>query len=310
MILIISEIGDNVTDSVMEYLPEFNVLRINQDDEIRRVTYNKSGYEIEFATKGILVLSAVKKVWYRRGYINRPAIAPFYANWKRSISANWLSVLTHLMESQASKTLGSFRLEHTQNKLLDLDLAKSVGFNVPETLVTTSKADVLAFIKTHGRIISKPLDSALSEVHNNIFGMGTVMIDSEVLQPLPELLPIALFQAYIFKEVELRIFYLEGELFTVAIFSQQSQKTVIDFRHYCELRPSRMVPFLLPVEIAQMVNQFMKLKMLNTGSLDFILTPAGEYVFLEVNPSGQFEWISIACNLNLEKRIADTLAKL
>ena len=44
-----------------------------------------------------------------------------------------------------------------------------------------------------------------------------------------------------------------------------------------------------------------------TGSLDFILTPSGEYVFLEVNPSGQYDMISKPCNYHLDKAIATFL---
>ena len=31
------------------------------------------------------------------------------------------------------------------------------------------------------------------------------------------------------------------------------------------------------------------------GGFDFIVTPGGEHVFLEVNPEGQFLWIEEAC---------------
>jgi D-alanine-D-alanine ligase-like ATP-grasp enzyme len=46
---------------------------------------------------------------------------------------------------------------------------------------------------------------------------------------------------------------------------------------------------------------------LRSGSIDMILTPSGEYVFLEVNPVGQFKQVSYPCNFKLEKRIAETL---
>ena len=48
---------------------------------------------------------------------------------------------------------------------------------------------------------------------------------------------------------------------------------------------------------------------LKTGSIDMILTPEGDYYFLEVNPVGQFSMTSSPCNYNLEKRIAEYLMK-
>jgi hypothetical protein len=38
-----------------------------------------------------------------------------------------------------------------------------------------------------------------------------------------------------------------------------------------------------------------------------IVTPEGEYVFLEVNPTGQFGWVSDNCNYYLEEKIANHL---
>ena len=44
----------------------------------------------------------------------------------------------------------------------------------------------------------------------------------------------------------------------------------------------------------------------NTGSIDLILTPQGEYVFLEINPEGQFGMVSHPCNYYLEREMALT----
>mgnify|MGYP003653909829 CR=1 FL=1 len=46
---------------------------------------------------------------------------------------------------------------------------------------------------------------------------------------------------------------------------------------------------------------------LNCGSFDIIYTPSGEYYFLEVNPVGQFQWLSYNCNYFIEKLIAEGL---
>ena len=60
-------------------------------------------------------------------------------------------------------------------------------------------------------------------------------------------------------------------------------------------------------EIAEKIRKFMNLVNMNSGSLDVILTPSGEYVFLEVNPVGQFWQVSYPCNYNLEKKVAEYL---
>lgn len=52
----------------------------------------------------------------------------------------------------------------------------------------------------------------------------------------------------------------------------------------------------------------MKMLKLESGSLDFIVTPDNEYYFLEVNPVGQFNFVSEICNYHIEKHIAKTLS--
>jgi ABC-type multidrug transport system fused ATPase/permease subunit len=46
---------------------------------------------------------------------------------------------------------------------------------------------------------------------------------------------------------------------------------------------------------------------LEFGAIDLILTPQGEYVFLEINPSGQFAWVETLTKLPLVDTLADLL---
>ena len=53
----------------------------------------------------------------------------------------------------------------------------------------------------------------------------------------------------------------------------------------------------------------MKELKLASGSFDIIVTKSNEYVFLEVNPIGQFSQVSIPCNYFIEKRLAEILTR-
>jgi len=93
----------------------------------------------------------------------------------------------------------------------------------------------------------------------------------------------------------------------MAIFSQKNNQTSIDFRKYDSQIPNRTIPYKLPVWVEkQLTSLFHKLG-LNTGSVDLILTPNEEYVFLEINPVGQFGMVSYPCNYYLEKEVAKLL---
>jgi hypothetical protein len=43
------------------------------------------------------------------------------------------------------------------------------------------------------------------------------------------------------------------------------------------------------------------------GALDFVITPAGEWVFLEINPTGQYGFIEHATGAALTAQLADVL---
>ncbi len=48
---------------------------------------------------------------------------------------------------------------------------------------------------------------------------------------------------------------------------------------------------------------------LNCGSVDLIKDKDGNYIFLEVNPNGQYGMVDAPCNFNLNEKIALTLIK-
>jgi glutathione synthase/RimK-type ligase-like ATP-grasp enzyme len=86
-------------------------------------------------------------------------------------------------------------------------------------------------------------------------------------------------------------------------------QTKVDFRNYNHVKPNRTVPFKLPADIAARISRLMAALELETGSLDLVKTTDGRYVFLEVNPVGQFGMVSIPCNYHLEQRVAEILAR-
>src|SRR5262249_2530274 len=104
----------------------------------------------------------------------------------------------------------------------------------------------------------------------------------------------AIFQEYIEKQVELRITIVGDQVFTAAIHSQEHPQTQGDFRRLALMPNPESVKhtiFDLPSEIRSKLLSLMSRLGLVFGCVDMILTPCGEYVFLEVNPAGQWGWI-------------------
>lgn len=195
------------------------------------------------------------------------------------------------------------------DKFSILRKARTFGLNIPNSIITNSKLELRAFLKKSGEVISKPLhESIYFNDDSSVTFFKTAKVTDDLIDSLESdyFFP-SLFQEYVEKEVELRVFYLEEQFFTMAIFSQLDPQTKTDFRNYNIERPNRNVPFNIPQEIKLKIINLMKSLDLNTGSLDIIKTPDKKYIFLEVNPTGQFGFTSKPCNYYLEDEIAKTL---
>ena len=117
------------------------------------------------------------------------------------------------------------------------------------------------------------------------------------------------FQQLIEKKIEIRLFYLDGKIYSMAIFSQRRDESKVDFRKYDFINPDRYVPFKLPTDIENSLTSLIKSVDLNTCSIDLIKGVDGKFYFLEINPVGQFGMVSKPCNYNLEMEMALFLSK-
>ena len=259
-----------------------------------------------------------KSVWFRGFLKHNNHLSPIFDNIECA-NAN-LAELRWRLGQEISKTntqifnnfKNAYQLPNPKSTKVDkfsnLRLAKDIGLEIPSSIITNSKKDLEDFFSKHKEIITKPLYETLNfKEKNDFISFKTNKIEGLDINNLSHSFFPSFFQAYIEKDIELRAFYLEGEFHTIAIFSQLDPKTKIDFRNYNEDNPNRKVPYLLPKEIEEKLEKLMKELNLNTGSIDLIKTPDKKYVFLEVNPTGQFGFVSKAGNYYLENKIATTL---
>ena len=119
---------------------------------------------------------------------------------------------------------------------------------------------------------------------------------------LPDEFYSSFFQYEIDKEYEIRIFYLDEKCYSISFHSNSSN---VDMRDNYSI--SHYEPYKLPVSIEVKIVSFMKKMDLISGSIDLIKSKTGEYIFLEVNPNGQYDWVSQYGGYNLNQKIAKFL---
>lgn len=325
-VLILSAEDDKTTDDVLDWLYHYSipVIRINGSNALLfkdlSIVNDQLICSLTTADGEVsLNIQDIASFWYRRGklsfakdYLKNIKDKHLQSAANESIDAefNELSNFLYRHFKSQKSSIGSIFHNRT-NKLYNLRVTEQKGLSIPDTLIATSKEQLLSFSKKHFKILTKPIGQAGLLFENNEFvldGLST-LIDVEEIEKLPNHFPPSLFQSYVEKAYELRIFYLDGICYSSVIFSQLDERTKVDFRNYNHEHPNRVVPYQLPDQIEKSIKSLMSELGMKSGSLDVIVTPKKEYVFLEVNPIGQFFQVSFPCNYYLEKEVAKYLSK-
>lgn len=323
MILILSEEKDITTDIVCNWLNynQIKFIRLNDENtkNVSVVLHIGNGDSIiSFKNNEIqFELSQICKTWFRRGNFNFMPSNKIALNLDRKAVANinqhidsenqtLVHFLYHYLKQKS--VLNDPRI-YNSNKLITLFEAQKAGLLIPSTLITDDVRIIKDFSQIHTNCITKNIQDILFLNFENglCTSQSTQKVNWEEITESKYW--YSLFQKEIEKKYELRIFYLLGKFFTLAIFSQMDKRSCVDFREVDvnNDRPNRLTPFILPKPIKLKLIKLMKKLKLESGSIDMIVDKEDNYYFLEVNPVGQFDFLSRVGNFYIEKEIAEHL---
>ncbi len=321
MVLIITNKADPHADVVLEKLEGrgVRVIRFNTEDFPRDIACTwKIGSEgvdgsLEFPLNRQVWLSQVKSCWYRRpdtlvidSKISQVEARKLALEESETFLKNlWVYLSDRFWIGYPHK------LRQAESKIFNLKLASELGFYIPKTLVTNQPEEAKRFFEEcQGNLINKVLGRGQVEYFKDYFFVYTHRITAGDLDHLNEIAYApCLFQEYIPKRIEIRVTVVGSRVFACEIHSQENQRTVDDWRHYNfdDLKDVKHLVHELPLEIQdkclRMVNHFG----LNFATFDLVLTPDGKYVFLEMNPNGQWLWIEDLTGLPISEAITDLL---
>jgi glutathione synthase/RimK-type ligase-like ATP-grasp enzyme len=197
------------------------------------------------------------------------------------------------------------RIAVAEYKPFQLAAAAAVGLRVPATLITNDPETVREFVERfQAGVVYKSLSGSPPPVDGRSLALYTT-----VLEPTdhshPGLARTAnFFQERVPKAYEVRMTVVGDHLFAVRI-DTDSPSARIDWRSdYSSLRYAVEV---VPNHVRGCVLKLLHGLGLDFGALDFIVTPKREWVFLEINPNGQWGWLEHATGLPITAGIADFL---
>jgi glutathione synthase/RimK-type ligase-like ATP-grasp enzyme len=118
----------------------------------------------------------------------------------------------------------------------------------------------------------------------------------------------AIYQEYVNKQSELRVTVVGSKVYACEIHSQATEQTRIDWRRY-DLPNTPHRAYKLTTDIEAKCLAITRHFGLMFSTIDLVVRPDGQVVFLEMNPNGQWGWIEELTGLPIARSIAELLIK-
>jgi glutathione synthase/RimK-type ligase-like ATP-grasp enzyme len=318
-VLIISTKLDIATDVVVKLLNDrgVRVSRFNTEDFPFKASLttkflaHENGASVTCAPPGISPtrLDDISSMWYRRVRSPEkptemlPGIYDFCLRESRStLLGSLLTQSIPIMSAPAS-------IWAAEHKIYQLAIAQRTGLHIPETLVTNDPNEVCnAFKRFKGRMIAKPVRTGFVDLGEEQRAIFTSQVLESHLEDLKNahLSPV-IYQPLVDKSYDVRVTIVGSRIFTAEIDSQSDPEGRVDWRH-------ASTPFLphyraqLPSSVSEKLQSLLANLGLAFGAIDLIRTQDDEYVFLEINPNGQWLWLDDMLELGISDAVADWLS--
>jgi hypothetical protein len=195
--------------------------------------------------------------------------------------------------------------KRVKNKVAQLMVAREVGLTIPDTLYSNHPAHIREFCAAHQAtgVIYKP---------HRVFQWedtpeGTFLAQTSIIDDISRFsdtqlsLCAGVFQPRVPKAYELRLNFMGDFCVAAKLLSQEDPRAQVDWRK-APLGALGIEPYTLPGPVLDKCRALLREFGLAFGCLDLIVTPDGDYVFLEINEMGQFLWIE---KRNPEIRLLD-----
>jgi glutathione synthase/RimK-type ligase-like ATP-grasp enzyme len=252
-----------------------------------------------------VALSDVKSVWYR-GFELRDSGSMNQADqrFRDAEISSTLSAFTTMLTDCNWVSLPA-AVDLAENKPRQLALAMQHGLTVPKTVLTTELPTIREFLRdSRDLAVAKRLSSPRRSdpiIYTTQFFTHDLEGHEGEFRSCPTLV-----QELIPKAADVRVVVVGDTIFAVTIRPRDRAATVIDWRGM-QLNELEFAPHELPASVSDALVRLTASLGLRYSSPDLILTPDGEYVFLELNPNGQWAWIESITGLPITAKVVDIL---
>jgi glutathione synthase/RimK-type ligase-like ATP-grasp enzyme len=254
-------------------------------------------------------LAEISALWYRRFFAGGQI--PTQLGDTRTACVNEARRTLH----GSIATLDCFKLDplmavrSADHKELQLARARARGLDVPRTMFSNDPEQILSFWEAlDGNVVAKMQSSFAIYRDDREMVVFTSVVRKSDLRDLAGLkYSPMIFQERLDKSLELRATVVGKRILTACVDSQRSATSAVDWRRDGPGLMNNWRPYELPEPVAEGLLALMEDFGLNYGAADFVVTPEGRHVFLEVNAGGEWFWLQLQPGLPIAEALADVL---
>lgn len=216
--------------------------------------------------------------------------------------SQWSSFIRNLISFDKAKWINHpVSTYQAENKMYQLKCAKEIGLNVPKTYIGNVLPQQISSCTNY---IVKSLDTALFyNDSQELFTYSSIVNGEELLDANIKDAPIIL-QECLEDKQDLRVTVVGDKLFSISI-TNKGKNIYGDWR---KISKNDLVykETNLPEDIATKILKLMKQLGLVFGGVDLAVMD-NKYYFIEVNPTGEWGWLSSGSDIPVDKAIVDEL---
>ncbi|MDR2836349.1 MAG: hypothetical protein LBV69_09215 [Bacteroidales bacterium] len=285
-------------------------------DDVEIINGELKNFSINnISTNKIIFQEEISGFFYRKGRLIPDINLDFFSNVDNDTKQNFFYTLNNDFNTLVEfifrwiehnvHSIGSY-INIVPNKLQMLQIASECGLEVPDSYIFSDLSKTKIF-KKNKNYICKSIQQILSFINNDyLFATYASKFQKSDKHKNEYRLFPSLIQQKINSHYEIRCFFFYNHIYNIAILHNKNKSRYVDYR---AVENIETVPFIFNKTQEKKVKNFIAKSVYNSGSIDFLLSEQEELFFLEINPVGQFDFVSDFCGKNIEIDIINYLSK-
>lgn len=316
MILVLTNASDATADFMCDRLTreDIDFFRLNTESVVKEASFrlDGTGLNLHYGSRAYTP-EDISCIWLRRPRpIAIDTANPYEA---KHTASEWAEALGGFLSCvpmprwinhPSANSAASYKLEQLRR-------ASNLGLRTPETLVTQSPDEAMSFFSKHrGSVIVKPISGGYieRETPTNDTQIYTSRVskrdmdNAHLIRRCP-----TLFQEKINKSTDARVTVIDDSITPLLMYREDP-----DGHQITDIRRDNMSDVTYRQTAMPELDRFLLIKLLRSYNLryaavDYAVNQQGEWIFLEINPGGQWAWLDQANQSDIAGNLLCAMAR-